>query len=212
LGGPNRNRVLGGVLMHQTRASVNSSYCDEIKDGPLGGRLPGAKFADLATICNNRDFLRTVDGTGEYFEVWEQQMADPAQPYGSDPIWIRSSSLFRELLGGAEGNYYNMTPGSPELNENSGTMFTHFPRDVPGKPVGFPIFIETALDEMRLAETLVYTEDSNYMDQRSEVSGAFPSPSFSKCFCIFFELNKFAFVSSVFEFSPDWMSIADRPH
>lgn len=166
VGGPNRNRVLGGVLLHQTRMATNSSFCDESGDMVRG--LPGARFSYLATVCLERDFLRGLDSDGEFLARWEAQMADPAHPYGSDPIWIRSSSLFQEALGGAEGNFYNMTPGSPEVNDFSGAMYAHFPREVPGKETGFPIFIESALDEIRLAEMLVYTEDSNYMDSLSQ--------------------------------------------
>lgn len=167
LGGPDRNRVLGGVLVHQQRASVNTSYCDSAGSSLLGGRLPGMKFTKLSSNCAHRSFLKSLNDP-EYLRRWDKVMANPMHPFGSDPVWIRSSKMFDERMGGTESDYYNMTRGSEELNVMSGVMYTHFPREVPGKGDGFPLYVDSALDKIRLAEMLVYVEDSNYIDKRSE--------------------------------------------
>ena len=168
IGAPDRNRVLGGVLVHQIRSAVDSTYCDNPTEGPLGGRLPGAKFTKLGNLCAQHAFLKSLQDNGTYFKKWEEVNRDPVHPFGSDPMWIRSSRLFKPNLGGSEGDFYNMTEGSDEVSKFSGMMLTHFPREVPGKDLGFPLYIDTALDEIRLAETLLYVEDSNYLDSKSQ--------------------------------------------
>jgi len=167
LGGPDRNRVLGGLLIHQEREGINTSYCDLSSKGAMWGRLPGAKFTKLSSDCLQREFLRGIDDNGTWEDIWETQMSDPLHPFGSDPIWVRSSDLFNEEMGGAESDFYNMTEGSLEVNQFSKSMFAHFLREMPGKKTGFPVYIDCALDEVRLAQLLVYIEDSNYIDRRS---------------------------------------------
>jgi len=170
IGGPDRNKVLGGLFLHQTRQSVNTSYCDKSTLGPFNGALPGAKFTTLSADCRQREFLKNLDDNGTTFDAWEVTIGDPVHPYGSDPVWVRSSQLFQVGMAGNEGNYYNMTPADDnlEFNKLAGSMYTHFPREVPGKSqLGFPIYVDTSLDEIRLASLLVYVEDSNYMDRRS---------------------------------------------
>ena len=168
IGGADRNRVIGGVLVHLKRADVNTSYCDLQTEGPFGGALPGQKFVKLSRNCEERRFLQTLGENGTYFTQWNEIMNNKTHPYGSDPIWIRSSGLFDESMGGSEGNFYNMSEGSKEVNVFSNTMYAHFPREVPGRELGFPLYVDAALDEIRLAEMLVFAEDSNYIDKKSQ--------------------------------------------
>ena len=168
IGGPDRNRVIGGVLVHLKRADVNTSYCDLPTEGPFGGVLPGPKFIKLSRSCEERRFLQTLGDNGTYFTQWNEIMNNKTHPYGSDPMWIRSSGLFDESMGGSEGNFYNMSEGSKEVNVLSNMMYAHFPREMPGRELGFPLYVDAALDEIRLAQMLVYAEDSNYIDRKTQ--------------------------------------------
>ena len=172
MGGHHRNRILGGALLHQVRDPVDLSYCDLPVEGLWGSRLPTAKFSSLGRACSQRrsilDDLK-ASGAEEMFSVWEEEKKNPVTPFGADPVWMRSSSLFKESMGGSIGDYYNVTPGSPDYNPWNGGAYLHHPAALPGKIDGFPVYFDTALDEARAAELLVYLEDSNFLDGRSSL-------------------------------------------
>uniref|UniRef100_A0A061QSZ8 Polycystin cation channel PKD1/PKD2 domain-containing protein n=1 Tax=Tetraselmis sp. GSL018 TaxID=582737 RepID=A0A061QSZ8_9CHLO len=167
VGGPDRNRVLGGMLIHQTRKGTDTSYCDEASE-TFAGRLPASKFTKLSSDCLQKGYLQAYNASDDLYGLWDEVRSDPLHPFGSDPIWIHSSKLFKFSMGGMESGYYNMSEGSYEVNPFSGAMYAHFQREVPGKEPGFPVYIDASLDEIRLAQLLVYVEDSNYLDERSQ--------------------------------------------
>ena len=172
MGGHHRNRILGGALLHQVRDPVDLTYCDLPVEGLWGSSLPAAKFTRLGRACSQRKAVRdylAASGADEMFSVWEEEKRNPAAPFGADPVWIRSSSLFKESMGGSLGDYYNVTPGSPDYNPWSGGAYVHYPAALPGKTDGFPVYFDTALDEARAAELLLYLEDSNFLDGHSSL-------------------------------------------
>uniref|UniRef100_A0A061SNM0 Polycystin cation channel PKD1/PKD2 domain-containing protein n=1 Tax=Tetraselmis sp. GSL018 TaxID=582737 RepID=A0A061SNM0_9CHLO len=155
------------MLIHQMRKGTDISYCDQGSDS-FAGRLPASKFTKLSLDCLQKGYLLAYNGNDELYGLWDKIRRDPLHPFGSDPIWIQSSKLFKFSMGGMEGAYYNMSEGSYEVNPFSGAMYAHFHREVPGKEPGFPFYIDASLDEIRLAQLLVYMEDSNYLDKHSE--------------------------------------------
>ena len=59
------------------------------------------------------------------------------------------------------------TQGSAEVRDN-GTPRVYFSAETPGQEPGFPVYVDVLLDHEHLASSMVYMEDSNYMDARSK--------------------------------------------
>ena len=104
------NRVLGGLLLHQTRTSSNTTkVCSGMKANADEG-LANRFNEPFSYVCQQRRFLHQLPQvSGEWLDSWDLQQSDPLHPYGSNPRWSEQSLLFREILAGAEGDYYNVS-------------------------------------------------------------------------------------------------------
>jgi len=94
------------------------------------------------------------------------RMADPLSPYGSDPVFVSSTTLYNPMLLGREGKFYNLTAGSKDVNVNN---FPNgfFPRAMKGMPDGFPVVIPPSSDLFRTAVLHAAISDGNYLDTRT---------------------------------------------
>ena len=104
--GSSGNRLLGGVLLHQTRTSTDiAALCKSTPNMRGGGN--GKQFNEkLVGMCEKRRFIR--DAVGQLgLEKFELSYSDNLQPFGLNPHWNWRSSLFRPSLAGSEEDYYN---------------------------------------------------------------------------------------------------------
>ena len=94
------------------------------------------------------------------------RMADPLNPYGSDPVFVSDTSLYNPKMVDREAEFYNTTSGSKDVNiNNSPNGFFHRPME--GMPDGFPVIIPPSTDLYRTAVLHAAMEDGNYLDTRS---------------------------------------------
>jgi hypothetical protein len=93
-------------------------------------------------------------------------MSDPLHPVGSDPVFIPERSLFKPDFVGREGEFYNTTPDSSDVNiNNSPNGF--FPREMGGKRDGFAIVIPTPIGLSRTSSLITALDEGNFLDRRT---------------------------------------------
>ena len=106
--------------------------------------------------------LNGTAGVADYIN----RMVNPLNPYGSDPVFVRDTALYNPKMMGREGEFYNMTSGSKDVNINiSPNGFFH--RPMAGMPDGFPVIIPPSTDLYRTAVLHAAMEGGNYLDTRT---------------------------------------------
>jgi len=85
-----------------------------------------------------------------------------AQPYGTDPVFMPSSTLYDPNLSGHEGNFYNASSRSEMAV--TGAPFGFFSRRLSGFATGFPVLLPNRLTAQRAARMVTYLMDGNYLD------------------------------------------------
>ncbi|GLC58900.1 hypothetical protein PLESTB_001415300 [Pleodorina starrii] len=84
-------------------------------------------------------------------------------PYGTDPVFLPSSSLYDARLSDKVNQYYNVTPGSNEVSV-TGAPYSYYAKRLQGYPDGFPVLLPNHLTEQRLRQMISYLKDSNFLD------------------------------------------------
>ncbi|EFJ49406.1 hypothetical protein VOLCADRAFT_89802 [Volvox carteri f. nagariensis] len=154
------NRVIGGLLLHTTRrpfllprwhSSRSSASTGMLQQQPVG-TCGGSKFA-ASLGSNNRCYLH--DGRSDRQSCDTAACSSNAQqtysaaddapsislaPYGVDPVFLRSSSLFREDLISQLNWYYNTSDPS-----------------------------QSGLSARRAAEMMRYLADGNYLNRQQTI-------------------------------------------
>ena len=94
-------------------------------------------------------------------------LADPVQPYGSDPVFNRDSNIYRIDLYNDEGDFYNVS-SADELNFQ-GVPRAFFPGEVNGPDAdGFPVTISTTVLAERAAELMTALRDGRFLDWQTK--------------------------------------------
>ena len=111
--------------------------------------------------------MLTLDMNGtEGFAEYIDRMADPLNPYGSDPVFVSDTALYNPKMVDREAEFYNMTSGSKDANIfSSPNGFFH--RPMAGMPDGFPVVIPPSTDLYRTAVLHAAMEGGNYLDTRT---------------------------------------------
>lgn len=114
------NQVLGGLLLHQTRATA-----------PTGCVRPLA--VKLAYSCS----LRRTDGT-PLEQLGSAGMHTSMEPFGADPVFDTDAPQYSAPVARNAWQYYNATAAAGEVGA-SGLPRAFFPRPLPGHSDGFPV-------------------------------------------------------------------------
>jgi zinc transporter 1/2/3 len=119
VGKAGRNRLVGGMFLHATRRPLElscnaGSYAAKFALGCSKSAVPLTKSLSATAVF---DYIkRLFPGAGS--DIY---------PYGVDPVFLRSSSLYEPSLSGSEGDYYNMSdPG--EVPVATGVPYGYFHR------------------------------------------------------------------------------------
>jgi hypothetical protein len=88
-------------------------------------------------------------GQASQLKQYEDSARDPLAPYGTDPVFNPSNTLFNPAA--ILGDSYNTSANSSDLNP-LGAAYWYFPRSVKGLPEGFPIVMETPMSRRRASE------------------------------------------------------------
>lgn len=129
LGEGGRNRLVAGLMLHTTRkpTQLDCSHSNFVARYALGCSS-GAFYAQMGDdgSHNRSSFLQQLasllgpEGTDLH-------------PYGVDPVYLRSSSLYQPRLVGRESQYYN-TSDPNEVPKATGVPFGYYHRPVPVRP------------------------------------------------------------------------------
>ncbi|GLC66107.1 hypothetical protein PLESTF_000385600 [Pleodorina starrii] len=174
-----QNRVVGGLLLHTTRRALwlpsevsnsGSSSSSAAEAGQQqGASSPGCSggFSDLDASCHWYDvaFMRGGSTASNYLKRLFAGANSSLAPYGVDPVFLRSSSLYREDLASAQLGWYYNSSDSAQVSA-TGTPFGFSPRPLRGRTPGFPVLLESGLSAGRAAAMVRYLADGNYLDHR----------------------------------------------
>lgn len=81
----------------------------------------------------------------------KEYLTDALEPFGSDPVFMTSSELYNPAAAAREGEFYNDTAFSSDLNyRNFPNCF--FPRNISHLPPGFFVVVDSSLDSYRVSQ------------------------------------------------------------
>jgi hypothetical protein len=116
LGGSGRNRLVGGLFLHTTRKAVGLT-CSTGSKWAMGCSRSTVPLAEVSSKNAVLAFLKQLfAGAG-----------DLIHPYGVDPVFLRSSSLYNPDLVGREGQWYNISDPS-EVPPTTGVPYGYYHR------------------------------------------------------------------------------------
>jgi hypothetical protein len=120
--GSGRNLLLGGLSVHQTR---------DARLPAEGTDVCGGRFGSLTTACAELRFLdATAQASGVagdlQVQAWITELRDPMHPYGSDPVFESTNTLYIPSLANNEERFYNTSTGSDEVRAALTACFEGF--------------------------------------------------------------------------------------
>jgi hypothetical protein len=121
--GAERNRLVAGLFLHATRKPMQLT-CDN------AGRL-----AQLALGCSKLSISfvapgsNSSSGVAAYLAALLGPSGTDLHPYGVDPVYLRSSSLYQPDLVGLEEQYYNTSDGA-QVPDATGVPYGYYPRSL----------------------------------------------------------------------------------
>jgi hypothetical protein len=124
LGAAGSNRMVGGLFLHTTRRAPQlhcsaSSFTAQYALRCSKSAVPLLREGAAGSVSQVANYLAQLfAGAG-----------NDIYPYGVDPVFLRSSSLYRPELLGSEGDYYN-TSDPAEVPPTTGTPYGFFHRDL----------------------------------------------------------------------------------
>ncbi|KAK3279960.1 hypothetical protein CYMTET_12181 [Cymbomonas tetramitiformis] len=93
------------------------------------------------------------------------------EPFGTDPVFMATSELFRPDLQDKMDHFYNTSYGSAMMNPQSNSSFAFMPRHLPGKPDSQPFFFDVRVGSLRAKELVTFLEDGNLVDGSAHAVG-----------------------------------------
>ena len=134
--------------------------------------------------------LLLASGNDSVVVKYLEDMSDPLHPFGSDPVFIPGTSLYKPTFLGREAEFYNMTHGSSDVNINN-SPYGFFPRKIDGKGDGFPIVIPTPIDMFRSLTLVTALDEGNFLDTKTETLEVEMATYNSKLQVLSFSTGKF---------------------
>ena len=142
----NTNRLIGGLLIHQTRNELVE--CEN------------KRFANISASCRAMDFSKKSFGVDPVFRR-------PQSGQGG------LDSLYNVELEDFVADYYNTSQSAGKMravdttadSDAVGTPYGFVYREVPGYPDGFPVFLDIAATRNNLGNMLQYLKEGLYFDQ-----------------------------------------------
>lgn len=151
-----RNHIVGGLLLHQTRAPPpqrQQAVSAAIAAGSLVEQLERDRVAADRRAC---------EGRFAPFSLACRPAGLDSAPFGRDPVFMPGSPLFRPSANASQ--YFNTSRGSAEVNPN-GLPFAFFHLPLQGYPIGYPIFLDIDATEARAFDTVQYLADGGFLDE-----------------------------------------------
>jgi Polycystin cation channel len=136
-------QVVGGMMLHLQRNSDRSS-CAEA-------------FAKLVLYCSGA--------------VVDTAASAQGQAYGLDPAFNARSPMFDQDAVATEGDFYNTSRGSPEVN-SLGFPYGFFRRAVPARPLGYPVVFPVQASRAAVSKQLAVLREAGYIDARTQLLAA----------------------------------------
>ncbi|GLC65058.1 hypothetical protein PLESTF_000242100 [Pleodorina starrii] len=154
--------LVGGVMLHVVRRPMDEQgrcvdprgVFTRLNFDCARHKVPGVKYSTLPGTSSVYSLLTELFGTE----------TNSQHPYGTDPIFLPSSSLYDASLADKVNQYYNTTPGSGEVSV-TGAPYSYFAKRLQGYPDGFPVLLPNPLTRQRLSQMMTYLKDSNYLDR-----------------------------------------------
>ncbi|GLC65051.1 hypothetical protein PLESTF_000241400 [Pleodorina starrii] len=138
--------LVGGVMLHSVRWPMDEPcHCDDVRR-PFNTLNFDCSRLNTSGACSNAT------------------KANPLHPYGIDPVFLSSSSLYDARLSDKVNQYYNTTPESNEVSA-TGAPYSYFPKRLQGYLDGFPVLMPNSLTDRRVRQLLTYLQDSNFLDR-----------------------------------------------
>ena len=166
IGVEGRNLLLGGLHVHQRRSGLTSDM-DECssRHTHLSARCLRVRYLEGAAAAAAAS---AAEGDRRTLERFLAELADPMHPFGSDPAFMVDKALSNPWLTGREGEFYNVSAGSPEINFRS-FPYMWFPRGGNySDSDGFPVVIDTAVGAARANNLWLSVEEGAYLDMQTE--------------------------------------------
>ncbi|KAK3289149.1 hypothetical protein CYMTET_3420 [Cymbomonas tetramitiformis] len=85
-------------------------------------------------------------------------------PYGTDPVFLPGTSLFRADLQDDMNKYYNTSDGSEMINPHTGSPYPFAPRQLPGYQNGQPFMLDTRLGAYRAQQVYTFLEEGQFVN------------------------------------------------
>ncbi|KAK3270820.1 hypothetical protein CYMTET_20798 [Cymbomonas tetramitiformis] len=85
-------------------------------------------------------------------------------PYGTDPVFLPGTSLFRADLQDDMNKYYNTSDGSEMINPHTGSPYSFAPRQLPGYENGQPFMLDTRLGAYRAQQVYTFLEEGQLVN------------------------------------------------
>ncbi|GLC42760.1 hypothetical protein PLESTM_001376800, partial [Pleodorina starrii] len=150
--------LVGGVMLHGVRRPLDEQ-----------GRCTDTRgvFTKLIFDCMRHDVPGAHSSTSSSIVSFLLSLfrseTNSLHPYGTDPVFLPSSSLYDARLSDKVNQYYNVTPGSNEVSV-TGAPYSYYAKRLQGYPDGFPVLLPNHLTEQRLRQMISYLKDSNFLD------------------------------------------------
>lgn len=134
------NRVVGGLLLHQTRR----------------------RFAEIIGSPGSPECTSTYNYLLNGCKATRKTSVGDLGGIGVDPVFQGSSQLYQDDIANKPWVYYNRTEGSTDFDGFGNPHgFTHEP--VSGLADGYPVFFDLRLGRGRMQQLYMYLYDGNYL-------------------------------------------------
>lgn len=149
-----KNRVMGGLFLHQTRKTKSNS-CNN-------------RFSHLHFDCQVAAiYRRSSSSVGEeLLERFFVERSNKTHPFGTDPVFSKMTSVYSSEMFQKEEEYYNISDAS-EMSA-TGTPFAFHPISIPGFKNGFPVIATTSLTRYRAIDLIEYLKAGHFLDGQTE--------------------------------------------
>ena len=150
------NRVLGGLLMHQTRLS----QLDQAAGGPWALGRCGGRFEPLDPLC---DYVLSTEAQREIAGLAADSVGHTGpEPVGRDPVMVNTSSMYNPYVAAYPHNWYNTSSGAWEMSP-TGVPYGFFYEPLEGHPEGYPLLVEINDSQERVSQLWAIIQQGHYL-------------------------------------------------
>ncbi|GMH32250.1 hypothetical protein BSKO_00084 [Bryopsis sp. KO-2023] len=149
-----RNRVIGGLFLHQTRKIIDRG-CQR-------------RFSTLDFNCQ-KTAIYSASSEGTIAAGYERLFAglsSNTHSFGTDPVFIKTTPVYSDRLYQKEGDYYNIS--DPEETSITGAPFAFHHIPLPHIEDGFPVLLVNELSRYRASQLLQYLRYGQFLDAQTK--------------------------------------------